>query len=214
MSCIEYFKSVVELYRKAQREKNIDINIWRGRKKTISAEVEELTADYINKKNEGKFNIFVDQQIRLAPGRTGIKYLDLILQPRSGSQQIKTFIDLKIDLGFKRNDLYNYCQFWNDTISGITVTDRKVDLKFGSKDETRPADLSEDLRLHIVILALKNSGDICDEISEIEKKFSKVSLYVLSHGAHPNDYSLNNTQDLNGLNIQEKEFDRLMKAIQ
>ncbi|PQB05104.1 hypothetical protein BST85_09510 [Aureitalea marina] len=125
MTSTQFTEKVIELYSQARYSSYYHPKIRRGRSHTISARVEDLLAAFLGFNLMKDFDIYVDQPITII----GLKkqlYPDIILSEQG---VLKSFIDVKMDLGWKRDGFVKFC-FDKDREIQSTLS-RKYSLKDG-----------------------------------------------------------------------------------
>ena len=208
MSPEEYYQKIVALYRSARFPKFRDETIIRGRSHTISGALEDLTALFISKNIPGKFIIFIDQPMPF--GTHGSKYPDLAIKNLKNNT-ITSLVDVKTDLGWGRDKMLEFCQYWNSAIEDIKGS--SVKFKSGIPKNYYECDISKNVKYHIIISSLKNSGNTLENDVNKINKMKNVKLYIFSDGKHPNDYSNTKTKNLDGINIRKSEINSFLSAI-
>jgi hypothetical protein len=202
-----FFEKVVNLYQNARKSKFEHSRIFRGRSSSISSQLEDLLALYLVKNSSKKYSYFVDQSIKVV-GTKNNKYPDIVLFEK---EKIFHLIDVKADIGWNRNTMFDFCEEWNQIIETWKL--KQFSLKTGETKELISGTFDENLKLHIVIISLKNSGKkILEDKIQIDKKLKNIRLYILSDGVHPNEYKPTN-EILKKLDIKNDEFSRLLKNI-
>ena len=106
MSPDELLERIINLYQDARISRYADSKISRGRSHSISSVVEDLFASYLILSDKEIDNVLVDQPV-FVEGVKSTFYPDITII-RNG--EITAFIDLKMDLGWKRDGLKELCE--------------------------------------------------------------------------------------------------------
>jgi hypothetical protein len=200
-----FFEEVIELYQNARKAKFKHSQIFRGRNSSISSDLEDLLALYLAKNSKDNYSYFVDQPIKVNDTKNN-KYPDIILFEK---EKIFHLIDVKSDIGWHRNTMFEFCEEWNQIIENWKLKD--FSLKTGEEKKLISGNFDKNLKLHIVIISLKNSGKkILEDEKAINKKLKNIRLYILSDGIHPNAY-IEKNEVLKKLEIKKDEFSMLLK---
>ena len=202
-----FVKEAITLYREAREVAFPKNNIFRGRSASISSSLEDLMALYISKNNPNKCTYYVDQGMKF---NETIKYPDVVIQEISGD--ISNIIDLKTDMGFGRDKLYDLCKEWNKRI--VQVKNTKTKFKRGATKEEVSGFFTKKLLCHVVILTRVNSGKNIDEhIEKVNKELKNVKVYLLTKGKHPNEYGCTVDDLVKKIDILKPNFESLIKTI-
>lgn len=191
MTKYDYVEKIIELYHNSKNLTNSNSGqISRGRSRSISGEVEDLTALYLSK-NIPSATFMVDQPLKVN-GRTQPFYPDITVIK---DNVITDLIDIKLDLGFSRKeeDQKSIQEKWQTVINDlirekkVTYTPQKIrqencDMKPNKKSSDIQLNVCENVKCHIVIISEANGkcsiGDNTD-----------VFVYVMTIGLHPNNYN-------------------------
>jgi hypothetical protein len=208
----DFILSIIKAYRSARIPLTKDKRIHRGRSRSISAVAEDLFADFLVSNDKKIQAIYVDQSIYLKSAKKSI-YPDITIV-RDGI--ITAFLDLKMDLGWKRNGLVDLCKNHALTIDYAQGT--TCSIKDGQTKELHELRISKDVSYGIVIISRRNSGATLDEQIEVAKKIKTlVNVYVLCRNSrkHPNEYGKDSSPEqlVESLDVDTKAFNELMQAI-
>jgi len=205
MSPKEYFGKVIELYHSSRKPKFYNPRIKRGRSSSISSDLEDLTAFFLALNIHRECTLYTDQPMRFEGYK--LKYPDIVIQEKN--DEIAHLVDVKTDLGWKRDGIFDFCLKWEDIISDVKGT--KTNFKIGETKENKEGHFTNSLKYHIVVISKENSGkNINSHIERVkEEKFKNVRLYFLSESPHPNEYGKPISGILEKLKIYESEFKRL-----
>jgi hypothetical protein len=122
-------------------------------------------------------------------------------------------IDVKMDAGFKRTTLGDFCQ-WQDARIGA-LRGKVVRTYDGVTKVGAEYLLAKDAIYHIILVSrlnirteiLKLAEDRCRDLTAVE-------LYSLSDIWHPNAYGHSIETIMAGISVLDNEFKRLVKALQ
>jgi hypothetical protein len=125
---------------------------------------------------------------------------------------IKDWIDVKTDIGWNRNGMYEFCREWENRIEEIKGTETQF--KLGLNKEIIKGVFGKSIKYHVLIISLVNSGKkIIEDYQRIKNELTNVNLYILSEKVHPNNYKYNESEILSSMLIREEEFQRLFIEI-
>lgn len=204
----QFIREVKSLYIQAREPRFIGSRVERGRSRSISSDLEDLMAAYLEKQDcQNDRTFFVDQPINL-DGR--IRYPDIMIQNSNGV--IENLIDMKTDMGWARGKLIELAEEWNKRIGSIRSQDA-VKFKRGRDKTVVPGTFSKRLKYHIVVLSMKNGGKVTEKHFDIIKNgaFPNVEIYKLSLGEHPNTYAESDKIKKTSANFDD--FDALQRNL-
>lgn len=205
MTPTEFFRKIIELYFESREPKFYNPNIFRGRSSSISSELEDLAALFIALNNPNKCIYYTDQPVKFIGSNT--KYPDIVIQQENGT--IHDLIDIKTDTGWNRNGMMQFCEEWEVRIEAIKGS--KTQFSKGKNKQKKSGIFAEDLKYHVVVVSLVNSGNQILKVNDLVLEQCKnVFLYILSDGLHPNTYGMSQEKILNGISINYQEFERLL----
>ncbi len=201
----EFIKKIECLYKEARKPKYGDQRIKRGRNHSIASQVEDLLASFVLEKLPPQgFELWVDYPISYtSPSKTSnsgrpkqkTTYPDIaVVENRESTPYIPHMIDVKMDLGWKR-DLKDYLNSTMTTIDELrSATDTKykgIDAAYQKGKETNPVQVSDQLIWHIVVISDRNIHSTQLESNKNlvcnPSYLGKINLYIFSEGIHPND---------------------------
>lgn len=203
MSSKEYFEKIIDLYIKSRNCYFNSENIFRGRSKTISSELEELTAYYIMVNSNNTFKYFIDQPIKMD---NSTRYPDIVIQQKDGT--IKDLIDIKADTGWFRYGMFDFCKEWNCRME--SVKSKCTKFKNGLNKEIIDGKFHDTLKYHVVIISLCNSGNQLKRDYNRINEMKNIELYILSSETHPNAYNIDKKGIIKQIKIHDCEFKRLL----
>jgi len=151
-----FFEKLINLYVEARKVKFPKDNIVRGRNAVISAHLEDLLAFFIASNNPKNCNYFTDQAIRFGKNTF---YPDVVIQKKC--KGIDHLVDVKADIGWNRKGMLNFCKDWDKRIE--LVKGQKTSFKDRANDEKLDGVFSQNLKYHVVIVSLVNSGKLVEE---------------------------------------------------
>lgn len=214
----ELIDGVIKYYSEARDSLYNDSRISRGRKHSISSKTEDLIAHYLKENLRNKeLTFLVDYPITFKSRTEKTKkgepksktiYPDIAIVCNN---TIVNVIDVKMDLGFKRN-IKEFLDTALETVNDLreikTATYKKIDELNNKTKESYPIHFSNDLKWHIVVVSNQN---ISEKKREENKNIIKdtcfespLNYYVLSSGRHPNGGSPI---------IEDVEFSNLLNSL-
>jgi len=204
MTSTQFTEKVVELYNQARYSSYYHPKIRRGRSHTISAQVEDLLAAFLGFNLLKDFDIYVDQPITVE-GINKQLYPDIILSEQG---ILKSFLDVKMDLGWNRDGFVKFCQDKDQEIQ--KVLSKNYNLKDGLTKTISSGHISNNLKYHVVIISDKNISETKFK-RNIEETIdlNNVKVYCLTSNQHPNTYDdIKTVLDL--IEINNKQFETLL----
>jgi hypothetical protein len=186
----EIIDLVIDLYEQARHialPNGIENNkIRRGRSRIVAGQAEELFAHFVALNIPNVDKVLVDQPISFRPiDKAKTIYPDIL---PIINQEISIIIDLKMDLGMKRDqisNIYNSASNLLDEIRG-----KEIWYRDGLTKEMFTAKVSEKLVYFIVVISKKNinKSDLERQINDIDflQNKGKLKFYFLTDNAHPN----------------------------
>ena len=100
-------KYVVELYRASKRTGILSDNIKRGKQPAISSKAEDLFAYYLCSNFSHRWSYYLEYQVKSADGVRSLPDISVLWQDK-----ILSFFDLKMDIGFGRDEFKEFCLGW------------------------------------------------------------------------------------------------------
>lgn len=204
---VDFMKHICQLYLDARSPKFPYENIARGNSRIVSSEVEDLTAAFLSTNLHGEYEFLTDQSMRVEGVRRFVP--DVVIMKQN---VIHDIIDVKMDLGRRRDDFYTEGGKWEDILQQINGKDCSfID---GVTKERKYASFADSVTCHIIVIS---SGNINPE--QFRQQFSKfndyesVDVYCFSENLHPNTYHQTPEEIIGIMNIRSDEFDRLLKNI-
>jgi hypothetical protein len=178
MTDSDFIKQIIELYQKARLTTYQIENIKRCKNRSISGFAEDLFAFYISGQVDKKNLILIEPEIYFKRHNKTKKICpDISI---SVNNEIKQLWDLKMDLGFKRDNFIKFCEDKDVLIKELRSNYAKIN---GENFV-----FSDKLTFNIVIVSDKNiskskSKQNVDELKNIEN----VNIFYLTSGKHPNN---------------------------
>lgn len=216
MSNEQFIKEIISYYN-ANRSYSLDpkgYHIWRGVNHSISSKTEDLFARFVAKRLDRKdLEFIVDKTMSYKyNGMARSKQFrpDLAIV-KDG--QIKVIVDLKMDMGYKRN-FQETDSFKSDQKRFSAFHKRPNGLEVWYKDDKdKKVDLTVSQKAINLVVAISSENIGATKRSTMKKAIagkSWVNLYFLTQGEHPNGL---NGKDAKGI-TDESEFTRLFSEIE
>ncbi|KKS70128.1 MAG: hypothetical protein UV40_C0004G0001 [Parcubacteria group bacterium GW2011_GWA1_42_7] len=204
----DFILNIIKLYQKARETGSDNKKIRRGRSHPISANSEDLFALFLIDKINCDF-IYVDQPISIV-GRRGQIYPDIVIV-KDGI--ITSFCDLKMDLGWKRRELFSFCKTKKNKLSQIRGKQCKIRDGLTKKDKIFT--ISSKLSFNVVILSDQNikAEILRDHRKKIGSLGADVGLFILSGREHPNTYGFTPDELLKRIDIKNEAFNELIEKL-
>lgn len=198
----------VNLYRRA-RELSVPCqSVTRARARSVSSDLEELVAAYIAANSKNELHIYVDQPVSIGEGK--VAYPDLVVLDVN-SRTVISIVDVKTDIGWKRDGMQSMCK----KLTGVRLAlQAQGTVKLGPEPKLRlPYAVSADLSCHLVVGALKNSGNDLQTPDAIKfAEDSRVQVHVLIEGKHPNDFSRQRGAEFPGMRVCSQNLAALVSG--
>lgn len=103
----EFAARFVDLYRCARELTVPSSKVTRARSRSVSSDLEELVAVYVAESATRDLHIYVDQPVSLGEGK--VAYPDLVILDLT-TQTVIAIIDVKTDIGWKRDGMQGMCE--------------------------------------------------------------------------------------------------------
>lgn len=185
----EFIREIIARYHKARQPLYPHERVFRGGSRSVSSETEDLFARYLIDKLSPDTVIYINQTITPLDSDL-LKCIKPDLVIVNGGF-ITAILDLKMDLGYKRNE---FADFWRERDEWIQLMrNQKVSLLVdtGGGSERQELVLGPNARLFFVLVSDRNISKkkfiVIRQMQEI-MKFS--DLVILTQGEHPNVYGL------------------------
>lgn len=214
----ELIDKIQSLYAEARDTDYSDLRIHRGRKHSISSKVEDLFAFFLLKRlNNNNIMFWVDyplsyksisKQTKKGNPKTITIYPDIAIVK---DNIITDIIDLKLDLGWKRNlkpVLHNALLTVNE-LRKKQIGAYKPLIENGEKSQKSiSVNFSNQLDWHIIVISDQNiTSSAMKENETVARKLSQnsaLNFYILTRKEHPNG---------GNPSIQDNEIDLLIKNL-
>ncbi len=209
ISPTDFIKEIINQYHLARIPFYPKDKIYRGRSRSISPLAEDLFAKYLAENDDTIEKIYVDQSI-VIENDTKRFIPDIVIIKNN---EITTFIDLKMDLGYKRDGLIELCK--KDGYLLDIVRGKNCQLIEGRNKTKVNYKISNKAIYDIVIISDQNiSKIILDNQIEGAKRFeNNVKAHVLSRKKHPNSYGLNREELLTKIDVKVDAFKEILVRI-
>lgn len=205
----DFILEIIQLYQDARVPKYNDKKIRRGRSRSISSTTEDLFAHYLLSNDHSIDCILVDQHMKVSNQKKAF-YPDISII-RNGV--ITAFFDLKMDLGWMRNGLFEICK--KDSLLLKKIQGKQLTNKVGEIEGINTLTISKNAIYDIVIISNKNINQfkIDEHIKKIkESKFKKnVEVHILTSNEHPNAYGVSPKELLKMITIDKDTFRDIKK---
>jgi len=204
----EFILNIIKLYQEARISKFQDFKIRRGRSRSVSSDAEDMFALFLSKKIDCDC-IYVDQPISI-DGRGVHFYPDIVIIKNN---KITSFCDLKMDLGWKRDGLYSFCQKYKEYLALIKDKDCKI--RDGITKEDKHYNISSTASFNVVIVSDQNINPktLKNHLENIKKLGGDVEIYILSKKEHPNTYGYTKEKLIKKIEINDADFNRLINKL-
>ncbi|WP_234571958.1 hypothetical protein [Rhodohalobacter sp. 614A] len=187
----EFMNNVIEIYVDARNVRFAELEISqskvrRGRSHTVSSTVEDLLACYLVDAFPMIDKIMLDQAITFQIGskkKTIHPDLSIVV-----NNEIKCFIDLKMDLGRKREAILSIHEKAKSHLRA--VCGKSVTYKDGITKEEFVIKVSEKASYPIAVISRKNINinALCSQLDELcgQNGYKNSKYYFFTDGVHPN----------------------------
>jgi len=198
----ELIYEIINKYEEARKSKYPHKNITRIKSHTTSSNVEDLIAFYFTQFT--KHEILIDPLFSYESSIKNKTFRpDIVVKDE---EEIKSFFDVKMDLGWKRSEFHSYCIAKSEMIkkiAGDKISYNKKDIK-----------VSKNAKYEIVVISEKNISEkkLNENLSLIQNANieKEVSIFFLTNTAHPNDGKQKAT---NNIVLNENHFNKLTQRI-
>lgn len=204
----DFILGIIKLYQKA-RKVNVPSNkIHRGRSRSVSSEAEDLFAFFLSKKIKCD-SLYVDQPISVA-GYKSQFYPDIVIVKNN---IITTFCDLKMDLGWKRDELSSLAKRQSIFLKNIRGMECKV--INGVTKEEKKFKISRNISYYFIIISDRNINKklLKQHQDSINKLGNRIKLFILTSGQSLNAYGYTPSNLIKEIEINESSFESLLKSV-
>ena len=180
-------KKIILLYTKARKSVFPHDRIARGESHSISSQTEDLLAYFLIQKLPSDTRIFINQTITSGSKEERIRVKPDIVIVRN--KQIRAILDLKMDLGYMRNE---FPVFWDERDALIPRMRNKEFSMFqkdGNKTIPLLLEFAERTKLFFVVVSDQNINS--RKLSEVKNRQGKKQYsetFILTKEVHPNSY--------------------------
>lgn len=202
--------NIRQAYIKARNPIVDQSNIKRGTSRTISSITEDLVAEYVASKINKKFEVWVDPQIIVKDLKNSSGKKSLLFRPdisifNISSKKIVKIFDIKMDLGYKRNEFIDLAKKRKNQLKKIVNHTGSCSLR-----ENERLYFDKNLLWDYIIISKGNMSK--NQYEKIETYFNKNNLGALFSfvlNGHLNSYNYDyvpiiNVRDFNKLNKELK----------
>ncbi len=203
----QFLTKVIQLYHQARKPLFPNNKIRRGRSRSIASAVEDLFALFLSERIICDL-IYIDQPISIEGPKTQI-YPDIVIIK---NQKIVALCDIKMDLGWKRRELYNLCKHYASLLAKIKGKKCKIKDKITKKSILYH--ISRKVIFNIVIVSDQNNTQrtLQGQLVKIKPFNKTVPVSILTTSGHPNTYGISTSQLLKKIRIK-KDFLALVKRL-
>lgn len=208
MNNYEFVLEVIKLYQSAREPKFVNQKISRGRSRSISSSVEDLFAHYLSGQIECD-HIYINQPISI-DGFKNLIYPDLVIVR---DKRIIAFIDFKMDMGWKRDGLYDLCRKQYDRLK--KARGKKCKLKEGVSKREYFYIIDKKATFAIVIFTDRNISPnlLMSQLQKSSELKPNLEVFVLTAQEHPNEYNISPEDLIQKMEIRDNEFKRLINRL-
>jgi len=206
MTANNFIEQIILLYQNARLIKYNDKKISRGRSHSISSSVEDLFANYLAGLNAEIDKILVDQPISVDRHTF---YPDISIVR---ANELIAFFDIKMDLGWKRNELTNI--FLNYKSKLENIHGKIGTMRNGISKDKIEYKISNSAIYDIVLITDQNINP-----AVLDKHLSNigtnkyVQVHILSKHKHPNSYGIKVSELMSEIVIDYAAFDDIKKRL-
>ena len=202
----ELIEEIRSLYENAHIPLYKHERIFRGESRPISSAMEDLFAKYLIEQIPSESLAFINQIITNGSCKNRIRVKPDIMIVRNN--EIKALIDLKMDLGYKRNE---FLDFWRKRDALLSKM-RGKSFHFNKTDGYKKSDdniyVSKTAMLYFIIISDQNiNSKNLNSLKEKKDSMKNSKLYFLFEGIHPNDPD-------SSLEVLNKHIDHLNKTLE
>jgi hypothetical protein len=205
----DFVVALVKAYRKSREPIRPHEKLRRGESRSIASETEDLLAFYLVSQVPSIERIFINQPLTTKTGQR-IKP-DLVICRRS---QISAFLDVKMDLGYKRDNFDTTLLQIDARMAGLRgqVFSIRAD---GRDPEPIALSLGQNAKYSLVIISDRNvSPAVFKRFEECALPFSNIGFYVLTRRCHPNEQHWAKETIMSRIEICHQAFKDLEHEIQ
>ena len=210
MSPAEFILKIITIYHDARVSRYADQKIRRGRSHSISSIAEDLFASYLILNDPTIDLVYVDQPITV-PGRLKSFAPDIVIVRNN---IITAFLDLKMDLGYKRDGLIALCKKDQELL--LLIRGHECAIKDGVTKERKIFSISPSAIYDLVIISGRNISKqkLMTQLEGASVYAGDVKVHVLTDNEHPNTYGVEPGLLLKRIKIHSSAFEDLRHRTQ
>ena len=211
MSPKELLLKITEAYQDARRPYQVDARIRRGRSHSVSSITEDLFALYLVSNDKTIDFVYVDQPVTFNSLKK-IIYPDIVIT-RSGV--VTALIDIKMDLGWNRNGLFDLCKKHHEVVKKIKCGECHLKDGMTKKGEKKIFTVSKDISYNVIIISNVNVSPLLlgSQLEQVRSLGPDVEVFILCDKGHPNSYDIEPNELIKKLGVNEAEFSRLRRKL-
>lgn len=196
---------IIKLYQKAGDTKFPHSKVSRGRSYSISPMTEDLFAKFLAD-NIKCDEIFIDQPItNIIKNKNKVSYPDSLII-RKGV--IIGTCDLKMDMGGKRDRLFELCKKGDSLVRQMKGEECKM-----GKPTNKAYKVSKHFFHNIIIVSNKNANNVLKTHIKKALKFRpNVNVFCLTGGTHLNEKNIKPVELMKKIIIDYDEFDKMLET--
>jgi hypothetical protein len=205
-----FYDTLVKQYTQAAEltSKGEFLNVYRGRQHSISSVAEDLFANLLSDLITPLFadiRLYFMVDYAMRPDNTGSQmWPDIAIIIEDAAPMLVSYLDLKTDLGYKRNYHEHY-----PLISQQVKRMRAANFTGTKTYEKTDIQISKQIKWRTVVLSEANStGTVTRNREEAQAHSEEFMLYFLARGIHPN------FKKRSSILINEFEFASLLNDLQ
>ncbi len=207
-------KYIVELYRASKRTGILNDRIKRGMQPAISSKVEDLFAHYLCSNFSNKWNYYIEYHLKSKDSEKTFLPDITIIHHSIGNEaddKILSFFDMKMDIGYSRNEFKDFCLKQDSLMESIKGT--KAILSYG--DEKFECEIPEDIKYNIVIITKTNiNEEKFDSLLDELKDLAFIKVHFLTSGEHPNTKKIQFDELIKKIEINQNDFDKIHSQLE
>lgn len=214
MTIEKVYENLVQHYKDAE---NVTLpykaeNIFRVRQHSISSIAEDLFAFYLRefllKEFNNSFPIYLMVDYRIQPKHNDTivtMFPDIAIVIEKDKPILASYIDLKLDIGYKRD----YFQFYPEIVNKIKHVRNSKDIGTFTYPKHDPVLVQPNLKWRTVVLSTKNSNGthFQEVLNKAQANADYLDIYFLARNQHPNEKIFDSS------NIVKEEVSRLLEDI-
>ncbi len=205
----DFILKIINIYQDARVSRYADKKIRRGRSPSISSIAEDLLASYLVYADKEVDLIYVDQPIHV-PNVVKSFIPDIVIVRNN---VISAFLDLKMDLGYKRKGLIGLCEK-DQKLLGL-IRGKECIIKDGQTKEKRSFVISKSAIYDIVVVSDQNISKttLKEQLVGAQIYSQDVSVHILTEKEHPNTYGFSPKELMDRMQIKRAAFDHMLTRI-